>query len=75
MMFFTSTSPRFHIIAHRLVFLVSEGNQSSNSLIIVIILLHGLLSHSDNGVNMNKNLDAEFLSLQQLIQFHKTRKK
>ena len=62
--FFTSTSPRYPIIAHHLALLINKGNQPSISLRIVIILLHGLLPHSENGVNMNKNLDVEFMSLQ-----------
>jgi hypothetical protein len=37
--------------------------------------LHSLLTHSENGVNTNKNLDAEFPSLKKLKRFHKTWKK
>jgi hypothetical protein len=65
MMFFMSTSPRYPIIAHRLALLIGECIQPSISLEVVTILLHGLLPHSENGVNTNKYLDAEFPSLQQ----------
>ena len=65
MMFFTSTSPRYPIRAHRLALLIGEGIQPSISLEVVTTLLHGLLPHSENEVNTNKNLDAEFPSLQQ----------
>ena len=57
-----STSPRYPIIPHRLVFLINEDIQPSNSLEVVTILLHGLLPYFENEVNMNKNLDAEFQS-------------
>ena len=63
MMFFTSTFARYPITTHRLALLIGEGIQPSISLEVVTILLHGLLTHSENGVNTNKNLDAEFLSL------------
>jgi len=75
MMFFTSTSPRYPIIAHCLVFLIGEGIQSSISPEVVTIFLYGLLPHSKIGINTNKKIDVEFLSLQQLIRFHKTQKK
>ena len=65
MMFFMSTLPRYPIIAHRLALLICEGIQPSISLEVVTIFLHGLLPHSQNGVNTNKNLDVEFPSLQQ----------
>ena len=75
MIFFTSISPRYPITVHRLALLIGEGIHPSISLEVVTILLHGLLTHSANGVNTNKNLDAEFLSLKNLKRFHKTRKK
>jgi hypothetical protein len=65
MVFFANTSPRYPITAHRLALLIGEGIQPSIPLEVVTILLHGLLLHSENGVNTNKNLDAEFPSLQQ----------
>ena len=75
MMLFTSTSPRYSISAHRLTLLIGEGIQPSISLEVVSILSHGLLTHSKNGVNTNKNLDAEFSRLKTLKRFRKTRKK
>ena len=65
MMFFTSTSPRYPIIAHCLVFVIGEDIQLSISLEVVTILLHGLFPHVENGANTNKNLDVEFPNLQQ----------
>jgi hypothetical protein len=53
------------ITTHGLALLIGEGIQSSISLEVVTILLHGLLPHSKNGVNTNKNLDVELPSLQQ----------
>jgi hypothetical protein len=60
MMLFTSTLPRYPITAHRLVLLIGEDIQPSISLEVVTILLHGLLPHSENGVNTNKNLMLNF---------------
>jgi hypothetical protein len=65
MMFLTGTSPRYPIIAYRLALLIDEGIQPSISLEVVTILLYGLLPHSKNGVNTNKNFDTELPSLQQ----------
>jgi hypothetical protein len=75
MMLFTSTSPRYPIIAHRLALLIDEGIPPSILLEVVTILLHGLLPHFEIGINMIKNLDDEFPSLHQSIRFHKTLKK
>ena len=74
MMLFTSISPRYPITAHRLALLIGEGIQPSISLEVVIILLHDIFTHSENGVHTNKNLEVEFLSLKKLKRFHKTRK-
>jgi hypothetical protein len=60
MMLFTSTSPMYPITAHRLALLIGEGIQPSISLEVVTILLHGLLPHSENGVNTNMNLMLNF---------------
>jgi hypothetical protein len=75
MIFFTITYPRYPISAHRLALLIGKGIQPSISLEVVTILLHGLLMHSENKINTNKNLDVEFPSLKKLKQVHKTRKK
>jgi hypothetical protein len=64
MMLLTGTSPRYPITAHGLALLIGEGIQPSISLEVVTILMHGRLPHSKNGVNTNKNLDAELPSLQ-----------
>ena len=41
-MFFTNTSLRYPIIVHRMAFLISKDIQSSISLEVVTIFLHGL---------------------------------
>jgi hypothetical protein len=65
MMFLTGTLPRYPIIAHRLALIIGEGIQPSISLEVVTILFYGLLPHSKNGINTNKNFDTELPSLQQ----------
>ena len=75
MMFFASTSLGYPITTHRLALLIGESIQLSISLEVVTVFLHGLLTHFENGVNTNKNLDVEFPSLKKLKRFHKTRKK
>ena len=75
MMPFTSISPRYFITAHHLGLILGEGSQPSTSLEVVTILLHGLLTHYENGVNTNKNLDAKFSRMKKLKQFLKTRNK
>ena len=64
-MLFASTPPRYPITAHGLTLLIGEGIQPAITLEVVTILLGGLRSHFQNGVNTNKNLDAELPSLQQ----------
>ena len=75
MMLFTNTFPKYPINAHRLALLIGEDIHTSILLEVVTILLHGLLTHSENGVNTNKNLDAKFASLKKLKRFHNTQKK
>ena len=75
MMLFTSTSPKYSIRLHRVALLIGEGIQPAISLEVVTILLHGLLTHSENGINTNKNLNAEFPSLKKSIRVHKNRSK
>ena len=72
MMFFSSTSPRYPITAYRLALLIGESIQPSITLEVVTILLHSLLTHFENIVSTNKNLDVEFPSLKNSKRFHKT---
>ena len=78
MILFANTSPRYsHHCASSdgLALLIGESIQPSISLKVVTILLHGLRSHFENGVNTNNNLDVEFPSLKKSKRFHKNRKK
>ena len=62
-MHFASTSLGYPITTHFLALLIGENIQPSISLEVVTVLMHGLLTHFENGVNTNKNLDVEFPSL------------
>ena len=68
-MLFASTPPRYPITAHGLTLLIGEGIQPAITLEVVTILLGGLRSHFQNGVNTNKNLDTEFSSLKNEYDF------
>ena len=59
--FFASTSLRYPITTHLLALLIGESIQPSISLEVVIVLTHGLLTHFENEVN--PNLDVEFPSM------------